>query len=178
MGLITTLLGVSRAASDIGGAATDLAEVFTPNATQKMRLDSRTQAAALGQFGQEFGLVRPGPFDRMIDGLNRVPRPALAIGTLGLFVYAMVDPIQFSVRMQGLERVPAPLWWLLGAIVSFYFGARELQYARSARAAGAITGAMNAGVSSAVSALVQGGGVPGAAANAALREWQERSEMK
>jgi hypothetical protein len=26
--------------------------------------------------------------------------------------------------------VPEPLWWLLGAIVSFYFGARELHYQR------------------------------------------------
>jgi len=26
--------------------------------------------------------------------------------------------------MAGLALVPEPLWWLLGAIVSFYFGAR------------------------------------------------------
>jgi len=26
--------------------------------------------------------------------------------------------------MQGLALVPEPLWWLLGAVVSFYFGAR------------------------------------------------------
>ena len=29
--------------------------------------------------------------------------------------------------------MPEPLWWLLGAIVSFYFGARELHYFRSQR---------------------------------------------
>ncbi|MGB1236212.1 MAG: 3TM-type holin, partial [Planktomarina sp.] len=28
-------------------------------------------------------------------------------------------------RMHGLTHVPEPLWWLLGAIVSFYFGARH-----------------------------------------------------
>jgi hypothetical protein len=27
--------------------------------------------------------------------------------------------------MVGLALVPEPLWWLLGAIVSFYFGARH-----------------------------------------------------
>ncbi|HKL06334.1 MAG TPA: 3TM-type holin, partial [Roseovarius sp.] len=27
--------------------------------------------------------------------------------------------------MQGIALVPEPLWWLLGAIVSFYFGARH-----------------------------------------------------
>jgi hypothetical protein len=44
----------------------------------------------------EFALQRTGLFDRVIDGLNRVPRPALALGTLGLFVAAMVDPIWFA----------------------------------------------------------------------------------
>ena len=37
----------------------------------------------------------------------------------------MVDPIWFATRMQGVALVPEPLWWLLGAIVSFYFGARH-----------------------------------------------------
>jgi hypothetical protein len=60
-----------------------------------------------------------------MDGLNRLPRPALALGTLGLFVSAMVDPVWFASRMQGIALVPEPLWWLLGAIVSFYFGARH-----------------------------------------------------
>jgi len=43
------------------------------------------------------------------------------------------DPISFAERMVGLELVPDPLWWLLGAIVSFYFGARELHYFREKR---------------------------------------------
>ena len=37
----------------------------------------------------------------------------------------MVDAIWFASRMQGIALVPEPLWWLLGAIVSFYFGARH-----------------------------------------------------
>ena len=49
----------------------------------------------------------------------------LALGTLGLFVSAMTDPIWFAQRMQGVALVPEPLWWLMGAIVSFYFGARH-----------------------------------------------------
>ncbi len=58
-------------------------------------------------------------------GINRLPRPALALGTLGLFLAAMIDPIWFAARMQGIALVPEPLWWLLGVIVSFYFGARH-----------------------------------------------------
>ncbi len=65
-----------------------------------------------------------------MNGLNRLPRPLLTMGTLALFVYAMAAPVGFSRRMEGLQLVPEPLWWLLGAIVSFYFGARELHYQR------------------------------------------------
>ncbi len=78
----------------------------------------------MAQFGAEFARAPAGLFDRFIDALNRLPRPALALGTLGLFVSAMVDPVWFASRMQGIALVPEPLWWLMGAIVSFYFGAR------------------------------------------------------
>jgi predicted membrane protein len=55
----------------------------------------------------------------------------LAFGTIGLFIYAMIDPQQFAFRMVGLNAVPEPLWWLLGAVVAFYFGARETHYFRN-----------------------------------------------
>ncbi|UMA63531.1 3TM-type holin [Roseivivax marinus] len=57
--------------------------------------------------------------------LQRLPRPAMALGTLALFVAAMIDPTWFAARMTGIALVPEPLWWLLGAVVSFYFGARH-----------------------------------------------------
>jgi hypothetical protein len=66
-----------------------------------------------------------------MNGLNRMPRPLLTLGTIGLFVYAMVEPAGFGLRMQNLNLVPEPLWWLLGAIISFYFGAREAHYFRA-----------------------------------------------
>ena len=43
----------------------------------------------------------------------------------------MVAPSGFALRMEGLRLVPDPLWWLMGAIVSFYFGARELHHYRA-----------------------------------------------
>ena len=70
-------------------------------------------------------------FDGFVNGLNRLPRPLLALSTLGLFAYAMAEPTGFGTRMQSLALVPEPLWWLLGAIVSFYFGARELHHQRT-----------------------------------------------
>ena len=90
-----------------------------------------TVAAAIDAFGNEF--ARPGSsrFDGFVNGLNRLPRPLLALSTLGLFAYAMAEPTGFGTRMRSLALVPEPLWWLLGAIVSFYFGARELHHQRT-----------------------------------------------
>ncbi|WP_371038351.1 MULTISPECIES: holin family protein [unclassified Rhodosalinus] len=103
----------------------DTAEVFRVNAEAEARRNADFRQAALAQFAAEFALPRRGRFDRFIDAANRIPRPAMALGTLALFGAAMASPVWFAERMQGLAVVPEPLWWLLGAIVSFYFGARH-----------------------------------------------------
>lgn len=123
MGLIERLFGFI-----FGGGRNvivETTEAFRENAEAAGVREADARSAAMSQFGQEFGLQQRGWFDRFIDGVNRLPRPALALGTLGLIVSAMVDPIWFAERMQGLALVPEPLWWLLGVVVSFYFGARQ-----------------------------------------------------
>ncbi|MEO1551310.1 MAG: holin family protein [Pseudomonadota bacterium] len=124
MGWLGRLLG-------LGNAMGRVAEVFVDNKTKAGQRADALRAATLHQLGAEFASPARSWFDHLIDGLNRLPRPCLALGTLGLFVYAMADPIGFAARMQGLALVPDQLWWLLGAIVSFYFGARELHHFRS-----------------------------------------------
>lgn len=123
MGLIEQL--VSLVFGSGRNVLRETAEVFRPNAEAQAQRDHGRQGAALQQFGHEFYARDRGWFDRLMDALNRLPRPAMALGTLGLFVAAMVDPVWFGARMAGLALVPEPLWWLLGAIVSFYFGARH-----------------------------------------------------
>ena len=118
-GLMAMLFGSGR------NVIAETAEVFRENAEAAGVREGQARANALAQFAAEFaGLPKPSFFDRLIDGLNRLPRPMMAYGVLGLFVVAMVDPVWFAARMQGLQLVPEPLWWLMGAIVSFYFGAR------------------------------------------------------
>jgi hypothetical protein len=103
----------------------ETAEVFRVNAEKADARGADIQQAALAQLAAEFAHPRKGLFDRVIDGLNRVPRPAMALGVLALFVSAMTSPIWFAERMQGIALVPEPLWWLLFVIVGFYFGARH-----------------------------------------------------
>jgi len=123
MGLIGDLLTLL-----FGGGRNVLVETLgavRENAEPGAERDAKSRSEALSQFSAEFAQPRRSLFDRVIDGLNRLPRPLLAFGTLGLFISAMVNPIWFASRMQGIALVPEPLWWLMGAIVSFYFGARS-----------------------------------------------------
>lgn len=156
MGVIGKLIGSPAAVSALGEAAQGVAEVFVPSATKKMEYSAEAQMAALRQLGEEYQHPALSWFDRLVNGLNRLPRPFLAFGTIGLFVYAMVDPQAFALRMVGLNAVPEPLWWLLGAIVAFYFGARETYYFRN-RAV--------------VSPFAAGAQVPDE--NAALEDWRQ-----
>ncbi|MCU0903158.1 MAG: holin family protein [Tabrizicola sp.] len=155
MGVIGKLIGGPGAVTALGEAAKGVAEVFVPSATKRMEYSAEAQMAALRQLGEEYQHPALSWFDRLVNGLNRLPRPFLAFGTIGLFVYAMVDPQAFAFRMVGLNAVPEPLWWLLGAIVAFYFGARETHYFRNRAVVSPFAGAA---------------GEP--EANAALEEWR------
>lgn len=100
-------------------------EVFRENAENAGERAATVQTEVLRQFAAEFSKSRQSAFDVFIDGLNRLPRPLMALGTLALIGASMYVQIWFSGRMQGLILVPEPMWWLMGAIVSFYFGARH-----------------------------------------------------
>ncbi|NRA99659.1 MAG: holin family protein [Rhodobacteraceae bacterium] len=165
MGMIDRLFGLL-----FGGGSNviaETAEVFRENAEGAAAREAMLRQATLGQFAAEFAVPRKGVFDRVIDGLNRLPRPALALGTLALFVCAMADPVWFAARMQGIALVPEPMWWLMGAIVSFYFGARHQAKAQDFRRSIATTFAMAPQVARQISALENG-----ADRNAALDEWR------
>ena len=185
MGMIGEIL-----ATVFGGGRNVVAETvgaFRENAENGAVRDAARAEAALAQFAAEFAGQRRSVFDQVIDGLNRVPRPAMALGTIALFVAAMVDPIWFASRMQGIALVPEPLWWLLGAIVGFYFGARHQakgqEFQRSIATTLARAGQVTEGLA-ALRALEAGSGGGGAQTsstqtieagyeeNRALAEWK------
>jgi hypothetical protein len=98
MGLIGRALSGGAIAS-VGEAAEDLSEVFVANATREMELSQEAYAMALEAAMEEFR--QPGQvFDRFVNGLNRLPRPFMALGTIGLFVFAM-----------GSLRPSRRAWW-------------------------------------------------------------------
>ena len=153
-GFMTFLFGDGR------NVVAETAEVFRENAEKGAVRAANAQSESLAQFAAEFLHPKRGLFDRLVDGLNRLPRPALALGTIWLFVMAMIDPDRFTEGMAGLALVPEPLWWLMGAIVSFYFGARHQAKAQDFQR------------SLAVALTAQGTEKAEVSDNAALQDWQ------
>jgi hypothetical protein len=126
---------LDRIGSLIGGGlltgANTLVETIWGSSEKDSRRRARRRADAVAQFAAEFRrLEKRTWWDSFIDGLNRLPRPTLVVLVLGYFALAYVDPVEFQVLNTALEGVPDEAWFLLGAIVTFYFGARELEKSR------------------------------------------------
>lgn len=150
----------------------ETAEVFRENAEAGADRGVVLREQALEQFAAEFARTQKGPFDQFMDGLNRVPRPAMALGVIGMIIAAMVDPVWFAARMQGLVLVPEPLWWLLGIVVSFYFGARHQAKGMEFQRSLAATMTRVPGVVDNLERLEQASSDETPDPNAALEDWR------
>ena len=113
-----TLFGGDR------NVVTEVAGVFAENQENKAVRAADSRTAAQMQYAQEFRAWDRSWFDRLIDGINRLPRPILAFATIWFFYLAMEDPSWFMSRMVALSAVPTEMWYLLGLVMTFYFGGR------------------------------------------------------
>ena len=74
MGVITGLMQFLF--GDGRNVVAQTAEVFRENAEAGAVRAADARASSLAQFAAEFAQPRRGVFDRVVDGLNRLPRPA------------------------------------------------------------------------------------------------------
>jgi hypothetical protein len=66
-------------------------------------------------------------FDAFIDGLNRLPRPLIALGVFGLFAFAPFDPLAFQEIMIAYQLVPEWLALIFAQIIMMFFGGRIIE---------------------------------------------------
>ena len=125
----------------------ETAEVFRENAEGAASREAQVKRQAMRQFASEFGVARQGWFDRLMDGLNRLPRPLLAFGTISYDAIAPTMPRQVRVcvtpikkprksnfdklepssntrphcRSQQLQRVKVSQWVALNLLRSLFF---------------------------------------------------------
>lgn len=165
-GLMSFLFGDGR------NVVAETTEVFREHAEKGAVRAADAKSESLQQFAAEFVHPQRGAFDRVIDGLNRLPRPMLALGTIWLFVTAMQSPDTFIAGMEGIALVPEPLWWLMGAIVSFYFGARH--QAKSQDFQRSVAWSLAMAQEARAATAPQPAAAP-AGTNAALSDWQAQN---
>ncbi len=118
-----------------------LADEARARATEIAQSEAAELASELATDALASGAVKPpklGPkaepgYNRLIDALNRLPRPLLALTTVGLFLVAAINPTWFEARMAALSAIPEPLWWLAGAVITMFFGSREAYYRRNSK---------------------------------------------
>lgn len=85
----------------------------------------KEQIAVIEQYAAESkGRTTATWWDSMVDGINRLVRPALAFGVVAILVWSIYDPVTFVEIMGALAVVPDEMWLMLLGIVVFYFGGR------------------------------------------------------
>jgi hypothetical protein len=126
MSILSDLNPVTGLVNGVGKAVSSVARVFVGDKGERDAQESGENMATLNQFAAEFGRGKNW-FDSLIDGVNRLPRPFLALGVLFLMVWAPIDPIGFAGAMNAYALVPDWLAALFAVIVGFYFAARHLE---------------------------------------------------
>lgn len=124
MGLIQQLLGTLFGSN--AAAVRELAEVFKVNAEGASRRGHDLDAATLSQFASEFvARNQRSWWDSFVDGLNRLPRPALTLGVFFMLIQTYRDPIFMAEVFTAWAIIPVEVWALVTIIVTFFFGGRQ-----------------------------------------------------
>ncbi|MGI9492916.1 MAG: 3TM-type holin [Geminicoccaceae bacterium] len=114
----STVGAVAKGVETVGG-------VFAENKEKKGQRSHRADMAVLEQFSAEFRNVQGRTrWDSFVDGLNRLPRPLITLGILGMFILAPYDPVRFLEIATAYQVMPDGFWALLSIIIAFYFGGR------------------------------------------------------
>lgn len=125
--LLSFILGIRP----VLAAGTGIIDAVAGNRRERDTHARLTDTAVQQQFAAEFRrLDRRIWFDSLIDGLNRLPRPVIVVMIIGYFLASCRDPEEFQIINLSLDAVPERMWLIAGVIVTFYFGARELQKSR------------------------------------------------
>lgn len=117
--ILATLFGGNR------NAVAEVAEVFRVNAEAASARGHDLDAAALNQFAAEFSSrANRTWWDSLVDGLNRLPRPAFTLGVFLLLVWTVRDPAFMAEVFTAWAIIPTPVWALITVVVTFFFGGR------------------------------------------------------
>ena len=90
--------------------------------------DDKLINSAADNLEKQLGVAIKGNFfDRLIDDINRLPRPIMTFGVIFMFFMAIYNPLLFATWMVALQGIPTNLWYIMATIVLFWFGGRIIE---------------------------------------------------
>jgi hypothetical protein len=112
----------------IGGIGKLWGSIFGSEETTEKNTSREKTTAQEAMIEEARSTVRRTDFFTVfVEGINRLVRPTFSYGTIAFFVWAVVDPINFTVSMQALALVPDFMYGIFLTIVGFWFGGRILE---------------------------------------------------
>jgi hypothetical protein len=122
MGFFSSIAGVFRGIGGIVGRVFGSKEQRDKDSSEEIQLSKEIMIEEYRASAN-----RKDFFTVFVDGLNRLVRPTFSYSTIAFFVWAVVDPVQFTVSMQALALVPDFMYGIFLTIVGFWFGGRILE---------------------------------------------------
>ena len=127
---------VTGLVTGVGNAVGGVAKIFVGDRSAREAGYHDENMESRRQFSTEFQVARRTWFDSLVDGINRMPRPAFVGLVIYYLVLSYVDPIEFQKVNIALDSVPDRIWDIIEYIIlPFYFIARELQKGRDKKMA-------------------------------------------
>ena len=121
---------ISGGLGSILGGANNLAKtVFGDQAAKEAAIHKEQMELQKGYQAEFLAPEKHGWFNQLVDGANRLVRPLFTYGIVALFVWACVDPVEFTMTVQALGVIPELLWYIMMTIIGFWFGGRLLEKA-------------------------------------------------
>lgn len=121
---------VSGGLGSILGGANNLAKtVFGDKAAKEAAIHEEQMQIQKGYQAEFLAPEKHGWFNQLVDGANRLVRPLFTYGIVALFIWACVDPVEFTMTVQALGVIPELLWYIMMTIIGFWFGGRLLEKA-------------------------------------------------
>lgn len=109
-----------------GGAVSGVVKVFKGSKAERDQQGHDKFISTQNAFSAEFNnRNNRNWWDSLWDGFNRMPRPVMVVMCLGYFVLAYYNQVEFQKLNISLDTIPDNMWFILGAIISFYFGSRH-----------------------------------------------------
>ena len=126
----------SKGVETVGDTVVNVKKTFTGSKADQDLYAHEQFISGLEGYSKEFtNRANRTWWDSLWDGVNRMPRPLIVVAIFWYFSLSYRNPEEFQVLNLALDTVPERMWWIMSAVVSFYFVAREFQKGRDTKLA-------------------------------------------